>query len=222
MSIAADIAESLPPQVVGDSARLRQVLLNLAGNAIKFTETGGIGITIAPGVAVDEIAIEVCDTGIGIAPDDQTRVFLEFEQADNGAARKFGRTGYLVKPIRAASLAARIASDHALDGIVTTARLARPTNASPPRRKLSILVAEDNEINALLARALLARLGHDHVIASSGIAALDTWDTARAAGKPFDLVLMDLHMPVLTGLRPHAASALRKPTARPGPRRLSP
>ena len=78
---------------MGDATRLRQVLLNLAGNAIKFTETGGVGVIVEPGRGSGEIVFEVRDTGIGIAPEQQARIFLEFEQADGGAARKFGGTG---------------------------------------------------------------------------------------------------------------------------------
>ncbi len=79
--------------MVGDAARLRQVLFNLAGNAIKFTETGGVSIIVEPGVTPDEIVFAVNDTGIGIAAEDQSRIFLEFEQADIGSTRKFGGIG---------------------------------------------------------------------------------------------------------------------------------
>ena len=93
LEIASDIDERLPERVMGDATRLRQVLLNLAGNAIKFTETGGVGVIVEPGPGTGEIVFEVRDTGIGIAPEQQARIFGEFEQADGGAARKFGGTG---------------------------------------------------------------------------------------------------------------------------------
>jgi signal transduction histidine kinase/CheY-like chemotaxis protein len=347
LTIAADVDERLPMRVVGDPMRLRQVLLNLAGNAVKFTETGGVGVTVEPGDKPGTIVFEVRDTGIGIAPDEQARVFLEFEQADGGAARKFGGTGlglaiskrivermggsirldstpghgatfhlalplaaaddaaapgafvspnlagrsivlaapasieaeliarrlrrwgadvviadgsdamtagdgrwdtalidqalgtdvairlardlkpkaehrfvlltpgerhhlptlgeagcngYPVKPVRAASLAARLAGDGTFERGAASIHTARTAEPAPARRNLSILIAEDNEINALLARALLAKLGHHPVVASSGVAALGAWDAARIAGTPFDLVLMDLHMPGIDGL----------------------
>ena len=79
--------------VIGDAARLRQVLLNLAGNAVKFTETGGVAVVVEPGATPNEIKFTVRDTGIGIAPEAQARVFEEFEQADGGMTRKFGGTG---------------------------------------------------------------------------------------------------------------------------------
>ena len=93
LEIASDVDERLPARVIGDATRLRQVLLNLAGNAIKFTETGGVGVVVEAGPSPGEIVIEVRDTGIGIDPAQQARIFGEFEQADTGSARKFGGTG---------------------------------------------------------------------------------------------------------------------------------
>ncbi len=92
LAIAYDVDERLAAQLVGDATRLRQVLLNLAGNAIKFTDAGGIGVIVEAGFPGDVI-FEVRDTGIGIAPEQQSRIFNEFEQADGGLARKFGGTG---------------------------------------------------------------------------------------------------------------------------------
>ena len=80
-------------EVIGDSARLRQVLLNLAGNAIKFTATGGVALIVEPGIWPNEISFLVRDTGIGIAPEAQERIFREFEQADERIARNYGGTG---------------------------------------------------------------------------------------------------------------------------------
>ena len=93
LEICCYVDERLPAQVVGDASRLRQVLFNLAGNAIKFTERGGVSIVVEPGAQPDALAIAVHDTGIGIAPADQARIFLEFEQADGSSTRKFGGTG---------------------------------------------------------------------------------------------------------------------------------
>jgi CheY-like chemotaxis protein len=333
---------------------LRQVLFNLVGNAIKFTEAGGISIIIEPDEMHEHVVIAVRDTGIGIAPEDQARIFQEFEQADVGSTRRFdgiglgltiskrivermsgaiaiestpgkgstfrvtvplprdgdsdepsfaapdlsshdilivaplaveasllarrlqrwgahttivpddkvaaallpehswsavlvdhalgteasialanqsatfarrvvlvtpamrhelaalkdaGFTGYLIKPVRAASLAARFADDDAFDHGQTSELFAEPFSDSietpsiaPDSGGLSILVAEDNEINALLARALLEKLGHRAVVVESGGAAIACWQAARDAGAPFDRVLMDLHMPGMDGL----------------------
>jgi CheY-like chemotaxis protein len=110
-----------------------------------------------------------------------------------------GFTGYLIKPVRAASLAARFAAEQAFDTGAGIERSAAPEQARSERR-LSILVAEDNEINGLLAHALLTKLGHRSTMAASGAAAIESWLAARAAGTPHDCVLMDLHMPGMDGL----------------------
>jgi signal transduction histidine kinase len=93
IEIAAYVDERLPMQVIGDAARLRQVLLNLAGNAIKFTSTGGVALIVEPGIWPNEISFLVRDTGIGIAPEARERIFREFEQADDSIARSYGGTG---------------------------------------------------------------------------------------------------------------------------------
>ena len=115
-------------------------------------------------------------------------------------------TGYLVKPLRAASLAARLASapeiaapDLAGDPLIDLPNQGG-TPVTAPTRGLSVLVAEDNEINALLMRSLLTRLGHHAVITTNGEAALESWLAAKSAGAPYDLVLMDIQMPRLDGI----------------------
>jgi CheY-like chemotaxis protein len=114
-------------------------------------------------------------------------------------------TGYLVKPLRAASLAARMTmtpeiAAPALAGDLLEMPDAEETPAIAPVRGLSILVAEDNEINALLMRSLLTRLGHLAVITTNGEEALESWLAAKSAGAPYDLVLMDIQMPQLDGI----------------------
>jgi CheY-like chemotaxis protein len=355
IEIAAYVDERLPLEVIGDAARLRQVLLNLAGNGIKFTSHGGVALIVEPGSGPNEISFLVRDTGIGIAPEARARIFRDFEQADEGIARSYGGTGlglsiserivkrmggrialestpgagstfevsvpltaaegngrqafappdlsgqsimlvapqsiepslisrrlqrwgaqtclvsdlavaqallperawqavlidhafgvadieafgeaarphatqrivmftpatrqelqptaasaftgYLVKPLRAASLAARLTAtpEIAAPNLVSESLMdpAAPieTPAAPPASKgLSILVAEDNQINALLIRSLLGRLGHDTVITTNGTEALESWLSAKAAGTPYDLVLMDIQMPQLNGI----------------------
>jgi len=112
-------------------------------------------------------------------------------------------TGYLVKPLRAASLAARLTlQPEAAPTLAADAAAPEPAPARPPavRRGLSILVAEDNEINALLMRSLLSRLGHHAVITTNGDEALESWLASESAGTPYDLVLMDIQMPKLDGI----------------------
>jgi CheY-like chemotaxis protein len=122
-------------------------------------------------------------------------------RTDLPALKAAGFTGYLVKPVRAASLAARMAAgDIEFERPGDSAETpddSRPKDAS---KGLAILVAEDNEINALLARSLLTRLGHRPTIATSGDAAVDAWLSARQAGEPYDIVLMDVHMPGSDGI----------------------
>ena len=348
IEIASFVDERLPDEVTGDGARLRQVLLNLAGNAVKFTDTGGVAIIAEPAETAGHVRLSVRDTGIGLRDEDKDRVFLDFEQADNSSTRKFGGTGlglavskrlvermdgaiavesefgkgstfsvtlplpatagaevaridipdlagasvmivaaaqieasllarrltrwgaqvslaadaamaaallpertwhtllvdhaqaaalvesgalrkldetrrivlitpaqrgdlghlrqtgfngYLVKPVRAVSLAARLRPDDAFDQAPAEAET--DTTAAEPAANtegLSILVAEDNEINAMLVRALLTRLGHRPTMAGDGAAAVEAWLAARAANDPFDLVLMDVQMPGTDGL----------------------
>jgi PAS domain S-box-containing protein len=352
IEIASFVDERLPAQVVGDAARLRQVLLNLAGNAIKFTENGGVALIVEPGIWPNEITFLVRDTGIGIAPEAQNLIFREFEQANDKIARSYGGTGlglsiserivrrmggritleskpgegstfevslplgaadwslqpafaapdlsgqsimlvaptsigvslterrlqrwggqicvvsdievaeallperawhavmvdhafgaatiekfgeqirahathrilmftpstrqelklaagsaftgYLVKPLRAASLAARLAAppEVAAPDIAAEAPVEADEHAvaAPVTPGLSILVAEDNDINALLMRSLLGRLGHRAVITTNGEQALESWQAAKSAGTPYDLVLMDIQMPRLDGI----------------------
>src|SRR5205085_10697224 len=107
--------------------------------------------------------------------------------------------GYLVKRLRAAALAARCRDDTPVELAIADHRAGEGVGAARAEG-LSILVAEDNEINALLARALLHRLGHRTTIAPNGAAALETFCAAVSAGKPYDLVLMDVHMPDVDGL----------------------
>jgi CheY-like chemotaxis protein len=129
------------------------------------------------------------------------------------ALKQAGVTGYLIKPVRAASLAARlIAAPNAAPQTDADEQAESPARPLPGKG-LSILVAEDNDINALLARALLAKLGHRPSVASSGAAAIDSWHAAQAAGTPYDLLLMDVHMPGIDGfeatLRIRTAEAAR-------------
>ena len=110
-------------------------------------------------------------------------------------------TGYLVKPLRAASLAARLTRQAESTPNSATDETAAPmVVAMPSTTSLSILVAEDNEINALLMRSLLARLGHRAVITTNGDEALESWLASESAGTPYDLVLMDIQMPKLDGI----------------------
>jgi signal transduction histidine kinase/CheY-like chemotaxis protein len=343
IEIAAFVDDAAAHGFVGDATRLRQVLLNLVGNAIKFTESGGVSIEVEP-TPDGALTLRIRDTGIGIAPEMQAHIFEEFEQVEGGTGRRFGGTGlglaiskrlvaamggeigldstpgagatfvctialppadpvaadtatnlsgsavlivapgpiegplmarqldtwgattriavtsaaaedllrggrwdavivdaavgrdavdrigalirpaetraivlvaprdrdelpayrhagfaYLVRPVRAGSLATRLGTT----GPAPAAAAAPPIVAGrgPARAGgLAILVAEDNDINALLARHLVTRLGHRPVMAATGGAAVAAFIAARAEGAPFDLVLVDLHMPGMDGI----------------------
>jgi len=360
IEIAAYVDERLPERVIGDGTRLRQVLINLAGNAIKFTEEGGVAVVAEPGIWPGDITFKVRDTGIGIAPEEQSRIFREFEQSDTGAAsngtglglaisqqivermggaisvesmvgagalfeftvnlpaavetpalfsapdltghavlivapaaieaallarrlsrwgasvtvvpnesaaaallperswhslladhalgrealdallrlaacverrlvlmtpsargeldalKQAGFTGYLVKPVRAVSLAARL--QPFADGFARPADILTPSrDSSTPQHGLSILVAEDNEINALLTRSLLSKLHHRPTLATDGAEAVASFLAAEAAGTPYDLILMDVRMAGIDGLE--AARRIRAAEAANGWRR---
>jgi signal transduction histidine kinase/DNA-binding response OmpR family regulator len=340
IEIAAEIADDIPARVFGDAARLRQVLLNLAGNAVKFTDEGGVLVAVERDGEKIRFIIE--DSGPGIGDEARARIFQEFEQGDDSAARRHGGTGlglaiaskivehmggeislqsaergsvfgfavelpaiasepafkpadlsgkdiliaspspvtgpalerklaawgahvtlaseariaeallperdwthvfvdralgtqaamslamhakrserelfvllspaerpelarlrasgfdgYLVKPLRAASLAAQLAAAE-----IEPVPAAQEGSGGPlPReRALAVLIAEDNDINALLAQATLGKLGHIPTVVGDGIAAVKAVAGAHAVGAPYDLVLMDLHLPGMDGL----------------------
>ncbi|HEY7300629.1 MAG TPA: ATP-binding protein [Xanthobacteraceae bacterium] len=344
IEIAAYVDGRLSRCRIGDAARLRQVLLNLAGNAIKFTDQGGVAVEVKPGPE-NHVIIEVHDTGTGIPLDQQDRIFLEFQQGEAGRSSRFGGSGlglaisrrivermggriavesapgagsvfrvsvalpptpqtraattvgpdlivrdilivaanpvgsllarhliawgartclipdartaaalvprrawhavfidhalgaagvalagagaeithrivlirpsarhelpilkaagfsgYLIKPVRVASLAARLAASGGgvERGGTDERRNIQTTDTGSD--ELTVLVAEDNEINALLAGTLLVKLGHRPTAAGNGGAALEAWRAARAAGEPFGVVLMDVQLPKMNGI----------------------
>jgi signal transduction histidine kinase/DNA-binding response OmpR family regulator len=346
IEIAADIDDHIPLRVAGDAARLRQVLLNLAGNAVKFTDAGGVSVLVER-EGSDRTRFVIKDTGPGIEPEAQARIFNEFEQGDSTLARRHDGTGlglaiasrivermggeiglssgqefgssfsftielpaigdhqaadagpdfslrnilvaspspvvgpllerrlaawgahvtlaleakiaeallperrwdhllvdrsfgadathslvrsagryanqklvllapserselsdlrsagfdgYLVKPVRAASLAERLSTPESESGRSFDFDFEKNANPVRKQRALAVLVAEDNEINALLAQTMLGKLGHIPTVVTDGVSAVSAVATAQALGAPYDLVLMDLHLPGMDGL----------------------
>lgn len=196
------------PWVMGDEQRTRQVLLNLLGNAAKFTHQGSVTLTV--GVSEGRLELRVADTGIGISADALSRLFQGFSQADTAVGRRFGGTGLGLHISR--SLARLMQGDVTLESqpnVGTTAIFTLPyapaEAQSPPAsapadasstRPLRILAVDDVEANLELLDILLSREGHAVICATSGDAAIGL--LGRDAG--FDLVLMDVQMPGMDGL----------------------
>ena len=216
-----DIDPDLPSRVVVDKMRLRQIVLNLLGNAVKFTEEGevALGLEIIPSGDDRVIRITVRDTGIGIPADRLENVFEKFTQADATTARRFGGTG-LGLPI-SAELARLMGGDLRVESelgkgsvfiLDLPLRVAEPVAeegeefGSPDNGEASqsgnlrILVAEDNPVNQELTRAMVEKAGHTCELAENGREAIAKVRLAREKGAPFDLVLMDMQMPVLDGV----------------------
>ncbi|MBS0533081.1 MAG: response regulator [Proteobacteria bacterium] len=224
LTLATQIAPGVPKRVVGDPARLRQVLFNLVGNGLKFTHQGSV--TVAVGVDPTpmlpghvRLAFAVSDTGIGIPLDGIPLLFREFSQLDSSIARRFGGTGLgLAISRRLVALMGGAISIESEVGKGTTFRFAidcRIDAAAPAiaegaavatpamKRDIRILVAEDNKTNQQVVLALLNRLGYGADIANDGAEAL-----AACAATHYDLVLMDMMMPGMDG--PSATRSIRK------------
>lgn len=220
--------ENTPRWVRGDAARIRQVLMNLAGNALKFTECGSVRVVVAadPGyVHNHRIRISVIDTGIGIVPEAAESLFRPFTQADTTTARRFGGTGLGLSISR--QLVHLMGGDIGLvsePGKGSTFWFCLPLEetappvathsghivATPERRTGRILLVEDNAVNALVALRLLEKMGHQVTLATDGAQACQA-----AAAADFDLILMDLQMPQMDGyqatVRIRAAERRRVP-----------
>ncbi len=218
LAMELQLAPSLPRWVRGDPVRVRQILSNYLGNALKFTEQGCIVLQAAVAGA-GRVRLAVRDTGIGIAPALWPRLFRPFGQADNSTTRRFGGTGLGLSICR--ELAERMGGEVGFDsngerGSLFWAELPLPAveaaGSAPgtePQRPAplagrTVLVAEDNPVNLLIVRALLERHGARVVEATNGRAAVAL---AQQHAEELHAVLMDLHMPELDGLA--ATRALR-------------
>lgn len=206
--LQADLPAALPP-LMGDPTRLRQVLINLVGNAIKFTDKGAVSIGVAarPGEPY-QISFAVKDTGIGIARDKQPLIFEAFTQADVDTSRKYGGTGlglaisHQLIGLMGSSLCLESevgrGSEFSFTLTLQPASLGSPAGQPPaPLRipPLRVLLVEDNLVNQRVAAGLLSHHGHQVEIVGNGALAVN----ACRAGR-FDVVLMDVHMPEMGGL----------------------
>lgn len=202
---------SLPVYVKGDELRLRQILLNLIGNAIKFTPHGAVTLMVSAkeqSEATIQLHFEVCDTGIGIPAEKQNNIFASFSQADSSTTREFGGSGLGLTISR--QLAGMMGGEIWLESQVGKGsnfhftivmapgkkdNIPQPGAATKPRKILHILLADDNLLNRELAQLILEKDQHTVITAENGLQTLQ-----RMEAETFDLILMDVQMPTMDGL----------------------
>ena len=213
------VEEDVPPRILADRQRLRQILINLVGNAVKFTEEGEIRVRVFLPPAPESmdipqghvhIAFEVQDTGIGIMPGQLSRLFQSFSQVDSSVTRKYGGIGLGLsisdKLVRLMNGQITAESQPGMGSVFLFTILTRPVAhrsnpaaASIPalaaKYPLRILLAEDNPINQQLAMIVLNRMGYSPSVAVNGKEVLD-----QLKKESFDLVFMDVQMPEMDGL----------------------
>ena len=220
LHLACQIAPDVPELIIGDAIRLRQILINLIGNAIKFTERGEVLIKVSSPISPTQgryIRVAVYDTGIGIATEKIEEIFKAFAQADGSTSRRYGGTGLgltitrrLVELLggqlevesqlgKGSCFSFQLPSEearHELPAIAVSAATNVPTrNEEKSGAGLHVLLVEDNPVNQRVAMTLLQRRGYRPELAGNGQQAVE-----MMAAEHFDVVLMDMQMPVMDGL----------------------
>jgi two-component system sensor histidine kinase/response regulator len=216
LELLCDIAVELPEIVRGDPGRLRQVLLNLVGNAVKFTEQGEVGIRLTVDEIEDKVSIlhfVVSDSGVGIAPEKLDMIFDSFSQADASTTRQFGGTGLGLTISRRlvelmggqvwveSELGAGSQFHFTVRLITETNTAAVTMSPSPPvtLQGMRVLIVDDNGTNRRILHDMVARWGMDPTSVSDGEQALTELSVAENANDAYQLILTDMHMPRMDG-----------------------
>jgi len=216
LELLCEISPEVPATVNGDPGRLRQVILNLIGNAVKFTQSGEITLRVQKEMLEERGSVlhfQVTDTGIGIPADKLEAIFESFSQADTSTTREFGGTGLGLTISRrlVKMMGGRIwveSTEGKGSCFHFTARLGDPKSvlkaapaALPPSILLGVrvLIVDDNRTNRRILEGLVIRWGMIPTVAANGELALDIYRNAAAAGEPFGLILTDMHMPKMDG-----------------------
>jgi CheY-like chemotaxis protein len=227
LALKVRYATPIPAEVPTDSTRLRQILMNLFSNAIKFTARGEVGLQVSFDENEPALRFDVSDTGVGLSADEQARIFEPFYQARLDAADRLPGSGLglAISKRLAEALGGRlevcsepgqgstfslILPTGPLPGVprrtrepgetanaTLESRTGRPSAVLPPGTR--ILLAEDNEANRDVISLMLRRTDAEVVVSSNGQEAIDRAVAARDAGRPFDVLLMDMQMPILDG-----------------------
>ncbi|MFM2051107.1 MAG: hypothetical protein RL682_1598, partial [Pseudomonadota bacterium] len=227
LQLAFDVTPDTPAKLIGDPLRLKQILINFANNAVKFTEEGMVAITVEMHERRDNkvlMRFSVRDTGIGLMPEQISKLFQSFQQADNSTTRKYGGTGLGL--VISKQLAERMGGEVGVESAVNVgstfwftaqlgiASLAESASSNPMNKVvldvkalqtsgvlqgLRVLLAEDNPINQQVATELLHAVGAVVDVADNGLVALQKCQ-AQSGEPAFDVILMDMQMPVMDGL----------------------
>jgi two-component system sensor histidine kinase/response regulator len=213
LELVCDVAADVPPNLVGDSLRLGQILINYTNNAIKFTDKGEISIAVRLLEAASDrvmLRFEVRDTGIGLTPDQMARLFQSFQQADTSTTRRYGGTGLGLAICK--SLAELMGGEVGVEstyGQGSTFWVSLPLERGAPARVLlpppdlrgrRVLVVDDNQTAATVLSDMLLAMGFQVEQAHSGLEALDRLRESMARHQPFGLLLLDWHMPGMDGI----------------------
>ena len=222
LTLDLNVAADLPAIMVGDQLRIKQILINLLGNAVKFTKQGGITMSAQLLEQHDDLALiqlRVCDTGIGISPESLDRIFMPFTQEDSSTTRHYGGTGLGLTICR--SLAELMGGSIAVASTIgagscftvtlpvsivqsctMVADVSQKASFTWNAPRLRVLFVEDNAINTKFGVSLLRKLGHDFIAVENGLECLAALDHGR-----FDVILMDIQMPIMSGIE--ALKAIR-------------